>query len=149
MFDASAAVKLVLDDTDSEIARLLWDEADATVAPTVMPVEVAAAISAAVRAGRMDAEAASTAHHAWSDLTDAFDLRIVDVTSADAARGIAEREAVRGMDAIYLAVTAELDDPDAPAALASFDVKQRAAALAAGLAVLPAWTNDERVTTSD
>ena len=149
VFDASAAVKLVLDEIDSDVARLVWDEADAVVAPTIMAVEVAAAVAAAARAGRVHADAVPTAHRALGDVVDAVDLRVVDVTLADAARGIAGGEPVRGMDAIYLAVLAELDEPAAPAALASFDAKQRAAALAAGLAILPAWTGAEREETSD
>jgi hypothetical protein len=62
---------------------------------------------------------------------------------AEAACLIAERGSIRGMDAIYLAVADELDDPVLPAGLLSLDTRQRAAAFSQGLAVLPARVADE------
>jgi len=136
--DASAAVKLVLDEDGSELARRAWDEADEIVSPAVVLSEVAAAITAAHRAGRIDEPATATAHLAWRRLAGSFDLRVVDDSLGEAARQIAERASVRGMDAIYLAVAEELNDSVATAGLLSFDVRQRAAAVAEALAVLPA-----------
>lgn len=149
VIDASAAVKLVLDEDGSDTARRLWDEADDIVAPADVLAEVAAAISAARRAGRIDDGAASTAQRSWRDVANTIDIRVVDDSLGEAARQVAERAAVRGMDAIYLAVANGLDDPSEPVGLASFDVRQRAAALSEGLAVLPATVADEGVDTEE
>jgi predicted nucleic acid-binding protein len=143
VIDASAAVKLVLDEEGSSVARRVWDEAEAIVAPAIALAEVAAAISTARRAGRLDDAGAATAHGAWRELAGYLDLRFVDDSLAEAARQIAERGSVRGMDAIYLAVADELDDPGSPVGLLSFDARPRAAALAAGLHVLPATVSDD------
>lgn len=138
VIDASAAVKLVLDEDDSDIARRAWDEAADAVAPTIVIPEVAAAIGAARRAERIDEAGAARAHAAWKRLSTTIDVRIVDEGLAEIARGITEQGTVRGMDAIYLAVARELEDPDAGVALLSFDVRQRAAATAEGVGLMPA-----------
>lgn len=143
VIDASAAVKLVLDEVDSDMARRGWDEAEAVVAPAVVLAEVAAAISAARRTGRIDDAGTSTAQLAWRELAGSLDIRVVDESMGEAARQVAERGAVRGMDAIYLSVVEELDDPSAAVALLSFDVRQRAAALAGGFAVFPGTLVDD------
>src|SRR5680860_1172402 len=97
--DASAAVKLVLDEDHSHIARRAWDIARDVIAPMVVAPEVAAAISAAARAGRIDGPGAARAQELWRALLDSMDRRIVDERLAEVARTLAAGGACRGMDA--------------------------------------------------
>lgn len=137
VLDASAGVKLVLDESGSDVVRRVWDEPVEMLAPTVIVPEVAAAITAAHRDERIDRDDATSAHEEWKHLVQGIDVRLVDDGLAEHARRITERDPVRGMDAIYLAVAAELDD-GADVGLLSFDGRQREAAAALRLALLPA-----------
>lgn len=136
--DASAAVKLVLGERHSDVARRIWDEVSYAVAPTIVLPEVAAAIAAAGRMHRIDEHGVVRARTAWRRLSASIGLRIVDETLSVAAGNIAERGATRGMDAIYLAVTSELDGRDLDVALLSFDHRQRDAARSEGMNLMPA-----------
>ena len=105
VLDASAAVKLVLDEDHSDQVRQLWDEPLRFVAPTIILPEVASAITAAWRAGRV--------REAGARLGLASD-----------ARALAAARSVRGMDAIYVAAAMRLTG-HGPIGLLSFDDRQR------------------------
>lgn len=125
VLDASAAVKLVLDEDHSDQVRQLWDEPLRFVAPTIMLPEVASAITAAWRTGRVGQAGARLAQQSWASLTDDVDLLHVDLGLAADARALAAARSVRGMDAIYLAVAMRLVG-HSPIGLLSFDDRQRA-----------------------
>lgn len=138
VLDASAAVKLVLDEVGSDHVRRLWNEELTMLAPSVIGPEVAAAIQAAGRDGRVAAGDAVTAQRSWASLLGDVDLLAVDVALADRARKLAATRAVCGMDAVYLAVALQLGDAGA-IGLLSFDVRQRSALEPAdGVHLLPA-----------
>ena len=124
VLDASAAVKLVLDERHSDRMRLLWDVPMRMVAPTVVLPEVASAIDGARRAGRMDSPAARRAQRAWVTLSEEIDLLAVDPLLAATARDLAAARPVRGMDAVYLAVATRLAERSI-VGLVSFDPRQR------------------------
>ncbi|MGH8885146.1 MAG: type II toxin-antitoxin system VapC family toxin [Egibacteraceae bacterium] len=126
VLDASAAVKLVLDEDHSDQVRRLWDEPLRFVAPTIVVPEVASAITAAWRAGRIGQADAQLAQQSWATLTDDVDLMNVDLGLASRARTLAAARSVRGMDAVYLAVALRLVGAS-PIGLLSFDDRQRAA----------------------
>jgi predicted nucleic acid-binding protein len=125
VLDASAAVKLVLDEDHSDQVRRLWDEPLRFVAPTIILPEVASAITAAWRTGRVGQAGARLAQQSWATLTDDIDLLNIDLGLASDARALAAGRSVRGMDAIYLAVAIRLAG-HSPVGLLSFDDHQRA-----------------------
>lgn len=136
--DASAAVKLVLDENGSASVRAIWDAPLTLVAPTVLLPEVAAAIQAAARAGRMSTSAAQRARDSWQDTQSQLHLVNVDVALADRAAAVTRSEPVHGMDAIYLGLALRLAE-QTTTGLLSFDHRQRRAIHAADrIALLPA-----------
>ena len=137
VIDASAAVKLILDEEKSDVARREWDRADDVIAPTVVVPEVAAAITAALRDHRIGEDGAARAHATWVELAGSIGLRVVDEGLSEQARQVAERDAGRGMDAIYIAVARELATSQSPVGLLSFDVRQRSAPIGEGVELRP------------
>lgn len=136
--DASAAVKLVLQESGSAVVRRLWDEPVRWVAPAVVVPEVAAAVSAARRGGRLRASAARRVQAAWMQVIEEIDLLAVDVGFAAEAGRLASDRPIRGMDAVYLAAAITLSGAD-PVCLLSFDQRQRDALVAEdGIALVPA-----------
>ena len=138
VLDASAAVKLILDEAGSDQVRRLWDEQLTIVAPSVVAPEVAAAIQAARRDGRVTDTGAQLAHQSWVSLVEDIDVLAVDLALADRARELTTTRVVRGMDAVYLAVALALEDASS-VGLLSFDVRQRSALIPEdGIHLLPA-----------
>lgn len=138
VIDASAAVKLVLDEDHSERVRRLWDERLAFVAPAVLLPEVAAAIHRARADGRVSEADAGLAQRSWIIIADEVDLLAVDPDLAAHARTLAATRPVRGVDAIYLSAALQLAEKG-PTGLLSYDARQRTALTQAdGVAVLPA-----------
>lgn len=122
--DASAAVKLLLEEPGSAMVRRLWDEPVRWVAPSVVVPEVTAAVSAARRDGRLRATAARRVQSAWVQVGEQIDLLTVDATLAGEAGRLAASRPIRGMDAVYLAAAVALVGAD-PVCLLSFDGRQR------------------------
>ena len=110
-FDASALVKLTVDEPGSEIAAQLWDGADAVVTTTISFAEVRAALAAAERDQRLSPSEHRTGKDEWDHYWQ--DLRTVAVTTAIAehAGKLAEQYALRGYDAVHLACALALDGP--------------------------------------
>ncbi len=101
--DTSTLLKLLVEEDGSDRAALIWDRADALTSAALVTVEARAALAAAVRGHRL-----TPAHHrrAKSELVALVDeLNIVEITEDLIARAsdLAEREALRGYDAIHLA----------------------------------------------
>lgn len=134
--DASAVVKLVLDEAGSEVVRRLWEEPVDWVAPTLVLPEGAAAVAAASRAGRLTPAQERRAQRGFVDVIAQVYLRALDASLAGAASDIARTFGLRGADAVYLAVAAEF--AGAEPVLVSFDARQREAAEVVGVAFAPA-----------
>ncbi len=124
VLDASAAVKLVLDEQHSDRMRLIWDAPLRTVAPTIVLPEVSAAIEGARRAGRLGGTATGRAQRSWEALSEEIDLVLVDPVLAADARALAAARPVRGMDAVYLSLAMRLAVRSA-VGLLSFARRQR------------------------
>jgi uncharacterized protein len=134
-FDASALVKLVVDEEGSELAARIWDGCDAALSGRLAYVEVCAALAAA-RRNRDLSE--STLHAALAGFDRFWDaMRIVELTEGVQihAGQLARERALRGADAIHLA--SALAVGDAELLMAAWDRRLSTAARAAGLAVTP------------
>ena len=135
-FDASALVKLVVDEPGSDEAALLWDGADAVITSRVAHAEVRAALAAAHRNGRLEEADHREAKAAWDTFRQA--LRLVEVTPQleEDAGDLAELHALSGFDAIHLASALTLTG--LPIIVTSWDRRLLRAARSAGLHTLPA-----------
>jgi predicted nucleic acid-binding protein len=135
-FDASALVKLVVDEDGSELAATLWDRCDAAVASRLAYAEVCAALAASRRNHDL------TTRHLDQALA-AFDrywaaVRPVELTEEvqrDAGR-LARTHALSGADAVHLASSLVIGDPTL--VVATWDRRLAAGALTCALAVSPA-----------
>lgn len=135
-FDASALVRLVVEETGSELADELWDGCDAPVASRLAYPEVCAALAAAARNHDLTEDEGDAAWQAWEGYWAA--VRPIELTSAVErhAGQLARAHALRGADAVHLASALALGDPDLVVAV--WDRRLHAGALAAGLPVAPA-----------
>jgi uncharacterized protein len=135
-FDASAFVKLLVEEDGSDLAVALWDGADLVVASRLAHPEVRAAQGAAHRLGRLDRAQLKAAERLWAEYWRA--VRPVELTEgvADHAGDLAARHALRGSDAIHLASALVLGQ--AGVIVAVWDRRLHQGAAAAGLAVAPA-----------
>lgn len=135
-FDASAFVKLIVEEPGSELAALLWDGCDAALSSRLAYPEVRAALAAAHRNHDLDAAGMRQAEGTWEELWPA--TRPVELTPAveRQAGELASRHALRGADAVHLACALGIGDPDLVVAV--WDRRLHVGALAAGVAVAPA-----------
>jgi len=135
-FDASALVKLVIDEEGSDLAARLWDGCDAALASRLAYVEVCAALAAACRNNDLSE----------SDLEDALagfrsfwaSVRPLEITEAVQLRAglVAREHSLRGADALHLASALAVGDPGL--VMAVWDHRLAVRARASGLAVSPA-----------
>jgi uncharacterized protein len=133
--DASALVKLVVDERGSEDVAQLWDAADSVLTSRVAHPEVRAALAAARRDARLDATAYQRAKADWDEFHRA--LRLVEVTPQleQEAGELAEQYALSGFDAVHLASSRTI--ASMPVVVATWDVRLHRAAQASGMATLP------------
>lgn len=134
-FDASALVKLVIDEPGSEDVAALWDGADSLLTSRVTRPEVRAALAAAHRAARLDDRAFRRATTDWEEFRNA--LRVIELTPQIEAHAgeLTAGHALSGFDAIHLASALAL--APAPVILATWDGRLLEAAQAAQLPTLP------------
>jgi uncharacterized protein len=135
-FDASALVKLVTEESGSDLSAQLWDGCDAPVASRLAYPEVRAALAAAGRNHDLDGTELDAAEADWEQYWEA--VRPVELTHAveRSAGQLARQHALRGADAVHLASALAIGDPDL--IIAVWDRRLHAGATAAGLRVAPA-----------
>lgn len=134
--DASALVKILLREADAEDARLLWRAAGRRVTSVVAYGEASAAISAAVRDGRLG-EIASRERRAELDWRwEEIDPVGLDDELLRMAGDVAHEVGLRALDAIHLATALYLGP--ASVLFVTWDPRLAAAATRLGLAVAPA-----------
>ena len=135
-FDASALVKLLVEEPGSDIAAALWDGCDIAVSSRLTYPEVAAALASAGRSGDLSEASLAACERDWEDYWGA--MRPVELSEQvqRVAGGLAKRHRLRGADAVHLASALEID----PVALvvAVWDRRLHAGAVAEHLAVAPA-----------
>jgi predicted nucleic acid-binding protein len=134
-FDASALVKLLVEEPGSDVAARLWDAVDAVVTSRISEAEVAAALSAAARAGRLSAPGVRRARREWVDHWSA--CRVLEVAPAVAAQAadLCAVHVLGGADALHLASALALVGADP--VMVTWDRRLHAASRAAGLVVAP------------
>lgn len=134
-FDASALVKLLVEEDGSPLAVELWDGCDAAVSSRLAYAEVRAALAAALRNHELQpadvATAEATFEAYWSS------VRPVELTRAVErhAGQLAADHGLRGADAVHLASALALED--AELVLAVWDRRLHAGAGCVGLRCAP------------
>ena len=111
-FDASAFVKLVVEEAGSDLAASLWDGCDAALSSRLAYPEVRGALAAAHRNRDLTNAELEDAEAAWEDYWAA--TRRIELTPAVErnAGELARRHALRGADAVHLASALAVGDPD-------------------------------------
>jgi uncharacterized protein len=134
-FDASALVKLVVDEVGTDLAVDLWDGCDAALSSPLAYPEVCAALAAAARNHDLPAAGARQAHATWERFWDA--VRPVELSKAVErhAGELARRHALRGADAVHLASALAIDSHELVVAV--WDRRLHAGAIAERLLVAP------------
>lgn len=135
-FDSSALVKLLVDESGTDIATALWDGADAVASSGLAYPEVRAALARALRSNRLSARSSRTAKKSWESAWGAVVVVEPRPEILIDAGEIAERHGLRGYDAVHLASALALSDRDL--IMAVWDDQLRTGADAAGLLVAPA-----------
>ncbi len=135
-FDASAFVKLLVEETGSDLAAVLWDGCDAAVSSRLSYAEVRAALAAAGRDHRLDRADQARAEADWEQYW--ASIRVVELTRSVSARAgdLAGEHALRGADAVHLASLLAVGA--AETVLAAWDVRLRDGAGAVGVQTVPA-----------
>lgn len=139
-FDSSAFVKLVVEEEGSDLAAALWDGADAAVSSRLAYPEVRAALAAAGRDRRLDAQEQRQAESAWAEYwASTRPVELTETVTSHAGR-LAAEHALRGADAVHLARALAVG---ADALLfAAWDQRLRTGVGAAGIQVAPAELPD-------
>ena len=134
-FDASAFVKLLVEEAGSELAADLWDGCDAAVSSRLAYPEVRAALAAANRDHDLTDEELLTAEATWDGYWSA--TRPVELTRTveRLAGDLARQHALRGADAVHLASALAVGDPELLVAV--WDQRLHKGAQAADLRVAP------------
>ena len=135
-FDASAFVKLVVEEPGSDLAAQLWDGCDAAIASRLAYPEVRAALAASARNHDLGENELNAAGQAWEQYWGA--TRPVELTAAVERRAgqLAREHALRGADAVHLASALAIGDQEL--VIAVWDRRLHAGAQAAGIRIAPA-----------
>lgn len=135
-FDASALVKLLVQEAGSDEVVAAWDGADAVVSSRVVYAEVRAALAAAQRGGRLSPAQHRRAKRLWAANWPA--MRVVETGAHldEPAAALAEAHALSGFDAIHLASALAVGARDM--LIATWDARLHAAARALSFVTLPA-----------
>lgn len=134
-FDASAFVKLLVEEPGTELAVALWDGCDAAMSSRLAYPEVRAALAAAHRSHDLDRTGLAQAEESWEEFWGA--TRPVELTLAVGrhAGELAKEHALRGADAVHLASALAMSDRSLIVAV--WDRRLHVGALSAGLGVAP------------
>jgi len=133
--DASALVKLVVDEAGTDVARDVWQSDVRIATARISQVEVACALEAAVRDSRLRRETLPAGIPDGGFLWQRADAVEADSVVVDAAALIGVRHGLRGVDALHVASALGLESLGP--VLVSWDLDQRRAAAAEGLPVYP------------
>jgi uncharacterized protein len=134
-FDASALVKLVVEEEGSELAASLWDGCDSALSARLACPEVCAALAVAGRNHDLSPRQLTSVQAGWEELWAA--MRAVELSAAverDAGE-LAHRHGLRGADAVHLASARALAETELIVAV--WDRRLHAGALAERLIVAP------------
>jgi predicted nucleic acid-binding protein len=134
--DTSALVKTLIEEEGSEVAAVLWIEADRMYSSRLVYPEARAALAASLRANRTDLpqhnQAKAELERRWRQVS------VVEVSAeiAAVAGKVAEDYGLRGYEAVHLAAAFTSGGGDIT--LATWDRDLAHAGIRAGLGVAPA-----------
>lgn len=111
-FDTSAFVPLLVAEPGTPVAREMWESADDVVATRLLYVEAAAALARARRMGRITGANHRAAVVALDDLWRDFRVVEVDESMTRRAAELADRQALRGYDAVHCASAERISSAD-------------------------------------
>jgi predicted nucleic acid-binding protein len=133
-FDSSALVKLVLDEPGSDLVAELWNRCDLAVTSRLAAPEVHAALATARRQGRLQPRSHEQAVAEWERFW--AEIRPIELlpSVAQDADDLAARHELSGADSVHLASALQFGDH---VLMAVWDQRLRAAAVAAGIPVVP------------
>ncbi len=134
-WDSSAFLKLLVDESGSDEAERIWDEADVATASRLAVPEVSAALAAARRAGRLDASTERRARRFWAELSAMVDMLELTEDIATNAAGLVRRHLLSGADSVHLATAMTV--VEAEPILLTWDRRLAVAASEEGLVVVP------------
>ena len=101
--DTSSLLKLLIEEPGSEQVGRLWDTADALASVPLVVVEARAALAAAERGARLTAAQHVEAKSELRVLLDELTMVAITEDLIAQAAELADREALRGYDAVHLA----------------------------------------------
>ena len=102
-FDTSILMKLLIDEAYRPESERLWLDSDYVVCAEIGYVEARAALAAARRHERLSAAALRTAKDQLELLWEQVSIVVVNSALVRAAGDVAERDRLRGYDAVHLA----------------------------------------------
>jgi predicted nucleic acid-binding protein len=134
--DTSALVKLLLrDEADADVVRIVFAATDRTFTSRIAYPEGRAALAAARRVGRLAARDHATAMRDFDRLIESLGIVEMHPALARAAGDVAERFALRALDAVHLASALALGGSDT--VVVTWDRMLASAASTAGLGIAP------------
>jgi uncharacterized protein len=133
--DTSAFVPLLVAEPSTAMAQRLWSEADRVVAVSPLYAEARAALARAGRLGRITDDQLVHVVNALDGLYDQLDVVHPDDALVRHAGDLAERQALRGYDAVHLAAAHRISGADDDVVVIAGDRALLDAAHATGLAV--------------
>jgi predicted nucleic acid-binding protein len=107
-FDTSALVPLLVDEPGTDVATVLWNEADRIAAVRLVYAEGCAAFAMAVRAGRIGHSDLRKSIEGLDHLYQQMDIVEVSDALVRRAGALAEVHSLRGYDAVHLAAAETL-----------------------------------------
>jgi hypothetical protein len=140
-FDASALVKLLVEESGADLAAELWDGCDAPVSSRLAYPEVCAALAAAARNHALTEREADAAGRSWEEFWAAIRPVELNVSVQRHAGELTRRCALRGADAVHLASALAVGDPELVVAV--WDRRLHAGVRTSGLRVAPAVLGDQ------
>jgi predicted nucleic acid-binding protein len=135
-FDASALVKLLVEEHGSDLAAELWDGCDAPVSSRLAYPEVCAALAAAARNHVLTQDEADAAARSWEEFWAAIRPVELNATVQRHAGELARTCALRGADAVHLASALAVGNPELVVAV--WDRRLHQGVRTSGLRVAPA-----------
>lgn len=134
-FDASALVKLIVQEEGTDLAVELWDGCDAAVSSRLSHPEVRSAVARAARDGRLHEQDRAFAEEEWEGYWS--EVRQIEFTESVSrhAGELAGSHFLRGADAVHLASALAIPTPGL--VMAVWDGRLQAGAADVDLLVAP------------
>jgi uncharacterized protein len=136
-FDASALVKLLLDEGDAESVGALWTDAVDAFVSIVGYAELRGSISRALRGGRIMSDEYPTIRLELEQLWGSIVEIRLEGSLPHHAGALAERHGLGALDAIHLASALSIATATDRPTFVTFDLRLAEAAIAEGLTVQP------------